>query len=207
MNADYSKLARRRVETVWEPYLQPEDFGYDFREWVSPYTKSAHATDSIAIVLQDWASADGISDGFEPEIQKHGRKPNLATNKRLDTVLHRVLGLSIGDVYVTNAFPFIKPGGMSSNLTLRDVTKAVSSFAAQELELAKPKMILALGSLTAKALKRAGVDATHLPHPMIRGTSLDAYEEIWRSTLQRQHSEAKASVAELKLLVRASSND
>lgn len=184
MNPAYLQLAAERVATSWEPYLHPEDFGYDFREWVSPYTKTAHAKGSVAIVLQDWASADGLNKGFEPEIQKHGRMPWLLTNKRLDETLRRVFGLEIGDVYATNAFPFIKPGGMSAGIPLRDVVKAIEQLTVPELELVQPTVVLALGSLTHKSLDRAGVAAVHLPHPAARGMSMDDHEQAWRTAIK-----------------------
>jgi restriction system protein len=183
MCAKYADLARRRVNTSNPPYLHPEDFGYDFRQWVSPYTKTANASGSVAIILQDWASADGLSGSFKPDIQRYGRTPKLLTNKRLDAVLERVLGLSISEVYVTNAFPFIKPGGMSAGIPIRDMVNSITEFTAAELRLARPTMTIALGSLTHRALQRAGLDAIHLPHPAARGMSLDAYEETWRSAL------------------------
>src|SRR4051812_22739203 len=110
---EYRDLALLRVQTRWPGYQQPEDFGYDFREWVSPYTKTACALGGIALVLQDWASADGLYGGPDPDIQEYGRSRGLRTNKVLELLLRRVLGLALADVYATNAFPFIKPGGMS----------------------------------------------------------------------------------------------
>lgn len=184
MNSEYLQLAARRVAKKWEPYLHPEDFGYDFRNWVSPYTKTAHTMGSIAIVLQDWASADGLAGSIEPDIQKFGRMPRLLTNKRLDEVLQRVLRLSIEETYTTNAFPFIKPGGMSNGIPMTHVVRSIEEFTSEELRLAKPSMILALGSLTYKALRKAGINAIALPHPAARGMSLDAYEQLWRDALR-----------------------
>ena len=183
MNEHYLQLARKRADTDWAPYLQPEDFGYDFREWVSPYTKSAHTVGGTLLILQDWASADGLAGGINPVIQHHGRIPTLLTNKRLDEVLRRVLKCGIADVYVTNAFPFIKPGGMSANIPLRDMLRAIREFTVRELELAQPSRVIALGSLTHRALSRAGIDALHVPHPAARGMTIDSYTETWRSAL------------------------
>ena len=180
MSPDYSELAARRASKVSARCMQPEDFGYDFREWVSPYTKSAHAGGGIAIVLQDWASEDFLNKGFNSDIQTFGRQPSLATNKRLDEVLRRVLGLRISDVYVTNVFPFIKPGAMSAGIKLRHVVETAKEFTAPELEIAQPTIALALGSLTHKALSRAGVESIPLPHPSKRGMSFDVYESLWR---------------------------
>src|SRR5262245_634701 len=133
MPTTYRDLARARVAARWPGYQQPEDFGYDFRDWVSPYTKSACRLGGIALVLQDWASADGLAGGPDPEIQKYGRKPSLRTNVVLSKLLRRIWGLSLAEVYATNAFPFIKGGSMSNRLPLRDVAKAAQLFAAVEL--------------------------------------------------------------------------
>ena len=69
----YRELAASRATARWPGYLQPEDFGYDFRDWVSPYTKSAHAFGGVAVVLQDWSSADTLRSGFDPDVQEFGR--------------------------------------------------------------------------------------------------------------------------------------
>ena len=111
--AGIRELAQSRVQARWPGYQQPEDFGYDFRDWVSPYTKPACTLGGIALVLQDWASADGLRGGPVPDIQEYGRTRGLRTNKVLESLLDRV-SLALADVYATNAFPFIKRGGMSN---------------------------------------------------------------------------------------------
>ena len=90
----YQALARSRVETQWPPYQQPEAFGYDFREWVSPYTKTACMLGGIALVLQDWASADGLRGAPDPDVQEYGRARTLRTNRVLESLVGRarVLG-------------------------------------------------------------------------------------------------------------------
>lgn len=184
MNSDYLVLASRRAETSRPPYRQPEEFRYDFRKWVSPYTKGANAQDGLAIVLQDWASADRLAGGPEPTVQEFGRFPNLLTNRRLEKILTEVYGLRLEQVYVTNAFPFIKPGGMSSAIPLKDMVWAVRRFCAPELVLARPSRIIALGTRTHLALTRAGVDCAKLPHPAARGMKLDDHVNAWREELR-----------------------
>ena len=80
----YARLAAKRITTHWGDYCHPEDYGYDFREYVSPYTKGAgNPESSVMIVLQDWASHEGlVSRGLDPEIVKLGRDPSLLTNRR-----------------------------------------------------------------------------------------------------------------------------
>ena len=164
----YEDLAKLRVKTRWPGYQQPEDFGYDFRDWVSPYTKSAHAVGGVALVLQDWASADHLIQRVNPATQKYGRDPEIITNKRLARLLDRIFHLSLDQVYVTNAFPFVKPGGKSSSIPQRDVLKAVELFTIPELDLARPRLTIALVRLARRALSRAGVPVVSVPHPAAR---------------------------------------
>ena len=181
----YRDLARKRVETRWTGYQQPEDFGYDFREWVSPYTKTACRTGGIALVLQDWASADGLRGKHDPDIQEYGRTPGLRTNKRLELLLDRVFGLALADVYATNAFPFIKPGGMSTAIPVGDVVRAVQLFEAAELAMVQPTMVLAVGALAHAALTRVGITSINVPHPAARIGNSEAHELAWRKALGR----------------------
>ena len=62
----------------------------------------------FAFVLQDWASEEGLR-ACDPDVQAYG--PGLLTNRRLEALLAQVLGISVTEVYVTNAFPFVKQGG------------------------------------------------------------------------------------------------
>jgi len=168
--SNYAELARRRLTTRWGDYGHPEDYGYDFRDFVSPYTKSAcNLRADVMLILQDWASHDGLTaGGFKPVIQKHGHDPELRTNIRLKELLRRHLNLRLVDTYATNAFVFIKPGGMSSNIPTGDVARSISNFTAPEIALVRPRLVLALGSRVAKALRAAGIDCVALPHPAAR---------------------------------------
>ena len=160
---EYRDLAKLRVETRWPDYQQPEDFGYDFRDWVSPYTKTACRLGSVAVVLQDWASADGLRGGPDADIQQYGRTPRLRTNRMLDSLLRRVFGLSLPEVYATNAFPFVKRGAMSNPVPLVDVVKAVQLSAATELAIARPTVVVAAGAAAHSALSRVGIAGVRVP--------------------------------------------
>ena len=184
MPTAYRALALERIKSVPENYFQPEDFGYQFDEWVSPYTKGAHTLGSIAIVLQDWLGAEALTGPPNPDIQQFGRDRTRKTNKYLEELLSRIFELSITDVYVTNVFPFIKPGKNSSNISLPLMVNTARRFTKRELEIVNPKIVLAMGSKTHKALIRAGVDCYHLSHPARRGMNVDAHEKEWRQTLQ-----------------------
>ena len=182
MSPEYLALAAERAEAKCAPHLQPEMFKYDFRSWVSPYTKSANRSGGFAFVLQDWASEDGLRD-FNPAIQTHGRTPKLLTNMRLEALLGRVLGVSLAEVYVTNAFPFVKKGTMSGALPMHDVRDAARTFLARELQLTKPTQVFALGAVAQVALDTCKVPYIRLPHPAARIGGLHKHEDAWRSAL------------------------
>lgn len=194
MSPEYLALAVERAETKCSRHKQPEDFGYDFRTWVSPYTKGAHRCKSIALVLQDWASANGLAGPLNPDIQTHGRMPTLLTNVRLEQLLQRVLGKGLSDVYATNAFPFVKVGGMSASLRSSDVRNAARRFVVRELELAEPTLVLALGVVAHAALRACGVPCVRLPHPAARIGGLPKHEAAWRETLRSSPLRLRSSL-------------
>jgi restriction system protein len=180
----YQELSQARASARYLNYGQPEDFGYDFRQWISPYTKGAHATGSVAIVLQDWASADLLAQGVDPVIQTYGRAPSIKTNVYLEQLVQRTLGLALEETYVTNAFPYIKSGSMSSALPSEHVRYTVERFTKPELELAQPRLVLALGRQVSASLRRVGLAHIELPHPAARIGNLDAHERRWRDALR-----------------------
>ena len=178
---DYTQLATYRRISRWDGYRQPEDYGYDFRQFVSPYTKTAGNHDAdVMLILQDWASHDGLTArGVDPDIQRLGHDPTITTNKRLKSLLQRHLGLRLEDTYGTNAFVFIKPGGMSGNIPMADVRRSVAEFTLREVELVRPRVILALGARVHAALTSEGIEAQALPHPAAR-ISNAAMDEAWQ---------------------------
>jgi restriction system protein len=178
--AAYLELARARAARCSLPYKQPEDFRYDFRAWVSPYTKGAHAYNGIAVVLQDWASTDGLSGKHNSEIQRLGRNPELLTNRRLEKLLHRHFNRTLAQTYATNVFPWVKPGGMSAPVPIGHALAAAEQFAAKELRLAQPLITLALGRVAAEVLGRLGVHCIALPHPAARISGAEAHA-AWAS--------------------------
>lgn len=153
MSSEYLALAAERVAMQCSPHRHPEDFGYDFRTWVSPYTKGANTPGGPVLVLQDWASADGLSGQLNPEIQLYGRTPKLLTNRRLEQLLSVVLGMRLCDVYATNIFPFVKAGGMSAPLRRSEVRNAARQFVVREVILARPSVVLALGLVAYSVLQ------------------------------------------------------
>jgi uracil-DNA glycosylase len=188
MSPEYFNLAANRAAAWRPPYRQPEDFGYDFREWVSPYTKGACKPGGIALVLQDWASVDGLADGPDPAVQNLGRMPALQTNVRLEHLLRQVFGLRLQETYATNAFPFVKPGGMSAPIPVSEVRHSVNTFTVPALRLARPTLILSLGSVAFTALTEAGIKTVQLPHPAARIGGHAEHESAWRNALRGQVS-------------------
>jgi uracil-DNA glycosylase len=174
----YLRLAKERASRCPDPYRQPEDFGYQFGEWVSPYTKGAHRFGGIALVLQDWASSCGLSGPHDPRIQYLGRDPSLLTNRVLEHLLWRSFRVRLVETYATNIFPWVKPGGMSARIPMSDALHAAKLFAAKELELVQPSKVLALGRLPAMLLRRLGISCVRLPHPAAR-ISTAAKVEVW----------------------------
>jgi hypothetical protein len=183
MPSGYQSLAYERASKRFLDYMQPEDFGYDFRDWVSPYTKGAHAFGTIALVLQDWSSSEVLGRGVDPEVQAIGRMARLKTNRYLETLLEKIFGLHLSGTYVTNAFPYIKQGSISAPVPTEHVVQTVDRFTRHELEIVRPKRIIALGALAGRSLARSGIDCTEVPHPAARIGGLDAHEAIWRQRL------------------------
>lgn len=174
---NYADLASLRHTADWG-YAHPENYGYDFRDWVSPYTKSCHCHDGFMLVLQDWASHDYLVKGVDPTVQELGRDPNIQTNVRLSRLVEKYLDLQLEDCYVTNLFPFIKPGHMSAAIPVRDLQRAGEQFLAEEVRLCRPSVILALGGQVSSILAAIAIDHHALPHPAAR-ISNARMEQAW----------------------------
>lgn len=183
MPSSYKKLAALRVNSVPDGYFQPESFGYDFKDWVSPYTKGACKLGGIAIVLQDWASESGLIP-YNPSIQTLGHDPERITNQRLKDLLRNVLKTSLVETYATNIFPFVKRGTMSASLPQKLVNDTALTFTSKELAIANPKLVLALGKVAQRALSRIGIACVNLPHPAARGLKLSYLERVWHKAIE-----------------------
>jgi hypothetical protein len=183
MPESYLALAEERVNYKLQGYFQPEYFGYNFTEWVSPYTKGAHQMGRVAVILQDWSSFEGLSRGVSPEVQAHGRTLELKTNKRLEELLQQFFKIGIAGVYGTNVFPFIKKGGMSSPIPMKDIKRVSEHFLKEELRIAKPTCIIALGRRAQYSLEYLGIKHVAVPHPAARIGSIDKHMEAWKVAL------------------------
>ena len=186
----YAELADLRVRSAPDGFLQPECFGYNFHDWISPYTKGACKPCGIAVVLQDWASESELVGPCDTRIALLGRDPDRITNRRLEALLVAVLGTSLSDVYATNVFPFVKPGTMSASIPQELVNRTAQTFTVPELAIANPTLVLALGKVAQRALHKAQVRCIDLPHPAARRLDLAGHERIWRSALASKQNDA-----------------
>ena len=151
-------LARKRKRTRWSGYKCIGDYhdGAFECDFVSPYTNGAHNFDSdIMVILQDWASDEELSRENatdDPIGMKLGHDPNRKTNQKLIRPLHDHFRVELKDIYATNLFPFIKVGGMSAKIPLRDLRLAAQEFALPQIKIVRPKLVVCLGLDTFKAI-------------------------------------------------------
>ena len=153
-----AELAAKRKAAQWDGYMNLADFhgGYYDCDFVSPYTKSAGNTSSkIFVMLQDWSSEDGLSGPRDPETKRFGYAPSVATNRNLERLLKEHFEVSISQVYATNLFPFIKPGGMSSSIRHKELLRAAKEFALPQVKIVAPRLVIALGMTCFNILRNA----------------------------------------------------
>ena len=151
-------LAHKRKTTRWPEYNQIADYhnGAYECDFVSPYTKSAGNVDAeIFVLLQDWSSDESLRSPLDSDCVRYGLTPTLPTNKRLVELLRSHFGVELRDVYGTNLFPFIKKGGMSSFIPMRDFVRAAKEFALPQIQIVQPKLVVCLGLNTFNAIRIA----------------------------------------------------
>jgi len=160
---------RKATQEFQGKYRQISEFhqGRYECDFVSPYTKTAGNLDSpLFILLQDWASADFLEGSFRPEIQQHGREPHLATNTKLDKLVLAHFQRPIAETFATNLFPFAKPGKMSSKIPAEDIVRCATEFAVPQIEIIKPRLVIALGLACFNAMRKA-IDSGSKAHQQI----------------------------------------
>ncbi len=151
-------LAQKRKATNWPGYRGIGDYHHGAYEcdFVSPYTKSAGNFDAqILVLLQDWSSDESIRGPLDSGAVHYGLTPALPTNVRLVELLRSHFGLALKEVYATNLFPFIKPGGISSSVPMRDLVRAAQDFALPQVQIVSPKLVICLGMNTFNAIRIA----------------------------------------------------
>ena len=142
------EIGRKRRYSCYDGYQNIGEFhnGKYETEFVSPYTKSAGNPNSpVVVLLQDWSSADRLNGNFSQNISDLGYSPELPTNRSLSQLLMTVFKLELKDVFVTNVFPFIKKGGISSRLIKKDVNKAFEEFCYPQIKIIAPKLVICCG--------------------------------------------------------------
>ena len=184
------ELAKLRKKTRYDGYNSIADYENGFYEcdYVSPYSKSAHNINAdVFIILQDWSSDENMH-GICKETNRLGYTPSVGTNIKLISLLKEHLFLELKDTYATNLFPFIKMGGMSANIPIRDMRKSAKEFTLPMIEIIKPKIAIALGRKTFNALfdsceeKLKSTESSfiygttkifHQPHPAARISNVE----------------------------------
>ena len=151
-------LAKLRQSTVWPGYHSIAEFhnGVYECDHVSPYTKSAGNVDAeVMVLLQDWSGSDALSGPLDIGARDLGYTPKEATNRNLERLLLATFGLRFAQIYATNLFPFVKPGGMSESIPDRDLVRAAREFALPQIEIVAPKLVICLGKVTFDAVRKA----------------------------------------------------
>lgn len=152
------ELAKLRQASHWPDYKSIKDYhnGAYECDYVSPYTKTAGNVDAdVMVMLQDWSSDESLRQPLDLDAQRLGYTPTLPTNLRLEQLLTNTFGLCLSNVYGTNLFPFVKPGGMSSHIQKRDLIKAARQFALPQIEIVSPRLVICLGLVTFESLQSA----------------------------------------------------
>lgn len=173
------KLGKIRQNKCYPNYKNIGDFhnkGYE-SEFVSPYSNTANNVDSpIMILLLDWSSEEKLSGPFDAEAAKLGFTPLLPTNRNLKTLLESTFQLKPEDVFVTNIFPFIKDGGMSSRIPQDDIDKAFKEFCLPQIEIVNPSLVICCGAQVYKAISKSlGVKTYPKLHDHIKDGKITYY--------------------------------
>jgi uracil-DNA glycosylase family 4 len=149
------------------PEFDNDNSGYEY--CITPASKGACNPEvKVMVVLSDWISQEGIDKvneaGLMESLIDNGRittgiglnktcKSLSATarnNSNLDNkIINKHLGLRRQDVYITNAFPFVKRGDMRSKISNKVLNEA-SYFFKKQVEIIQPKLVLVLGDAAKK---------------------------------------------------------
>jgi restriction system protein len=125
-----------------------EDFGYGWCNHVVPWTLSANNLDADVMILgHDWASVgwlEGRKD--DPAMALLGRDLRLPSNRNLDRLLKKYLGLEFCCTYATDIVPFIKmTKGMVGAVHAGAIEECARLFAIPQIEIVSPRVVICLG--------------------------------------------------------------
>lgn len=189
------KLAKLRKETRYAGYNCIADYeeGYYECDYVSPYSNSANNVNAdVFVILQDWSSDENMQGKCELT-KALGYTPTVSTNIKLKALLKKYFSLEFEDTYATNLFPFIKMGGMSNGISIKDMRRSAKQFTLPMIRVVSPKIAIALGSKTFDALYDAcdekqdikagsfqfgSTKIFHQPHPAARISNIKK-EQGW----------------------------
>jgi hypothetical protein len=152
------QLADKRKQTRIKEYRTLADYhdGKYECDYVSPWSKSAHNVGAeVMIVGHDWSSEKWMSGPFDEQSAQRGYSDRFPTNQNLFDLLNRHFGLSFGDVYATNAFPFIKKGESQGSIEHMDMQFAAREFLLPQIEIIQPVIVICLGLATFNAVRAA----------------------------------------------------
>lgn len=131
------------------------DGKYDQTDHVSPWSRSADNVDADCLIfLQDWSSDEILRGPWHQPTADFGHAPERRTNKQLIHYVDEFLATEISSHYVTNVFPFIKTGSISAGLKRNAVDYAAKKFAAPQVEIIRPKLVICAGNEAFNALRR-----------------------------------------------------
>jgi len=96
-------------------------------------------------VLNDWCNINCVDENEILELERLGYGKNNDTNDKLDNLLDEHLNLSRKDVYITNAFPYLKPGALDKKISGPIMSWSIKEFLIPQIEIIKPKFVICLG--------------------------------------------------------------
>lgn len=160
-------LAEQRRRTELASYFGQANTGYrhigSFQNGVfecchvSPWSISACNLDSpVMIAGQDWSSAGHLEKGPpNTHIIGCGYDPRFPTNINLDRLLQDHFETQRAGCYLTNVFPFVKPGRATSPIPMAHLARCATDFLLPQIAIVAPRAIICLGLRTFNALMRA----------------------------------------------------
>ena len=105
-------------------------------------------------MLQDWSSDNGLTGRFDSDAATNGYTRAAPTNENLEYLLQRHFEVTLGQVYATNLFPFIKTGAMNNSIPTKALDRAAEEFAKPQIEIVKPQIVICLGLETFNSMRR-----------------------------------------------------
>ncbi|MEM7424745.1 MAG: uracil-DNA glycosylase family protein [Pseudomonadota bacterium] len=156
----HTLLVHQRREETLQGYESIGKFhdGMFECDYVTPWTISGNNFDADVMVIgQDWSSSGHLSRP-RSELENEaaiGFSPRFPTNSNLDGLLARHFGMSRGQCFLTNVFPYIKRGKASAPIRRSDLVLMAERFTLREIEIVEPRLAICLGKEAFLALRRA----------------------------------------------------